>query len=144
MSAPAPAFYHQMSATDSVKRADSPDFGWHVRTVNMLMDALSNLDLYESNDELRPSGAAILAAADVLVHVEPEDRDIVEIEPYSGELSLIWRAGREKRVKAMFGQEKGPYSVYYERMVDGRVTEHHLEPNADHTYLKERLAWLHA
>jgi hypothetical protein len=142
MSAPAPAF-NQISATEATRHADSPDFGWHhVRTVNMLMDVLSNADLYESKDELRPSGVAILAAADALTHVEAQDKDSVEIEPYSGELSLIWRTGRERRVKAMFGQEKGSYSVYYERMVNGKVTEHHLEPNADHAYLKERLAWL--
>ena len=43
----------------------------------------------------------------------------------------------------MFGQEKNSYSVYYERMVDGRVTEHHLEPAASNAYLTERLTWLH-
>jgi hypothetical protein len=141
MSAPAPAFC-LMSATETIKHENDPEFVWSVRIVNRLMDVLSNPDLYESNAEPRPSGAAILAAADVLIQVEPQDKDSVEIEPYSGELSLIWRAGKEKRVKAMFGQEKGSYSIYYEQMVEGRVTEHHLEPNANHIYLRERLAWL--
>jgi len=141
MSAPAPAFC-SMSATEIVKHENDP-LNWSIRIVNRLVDALSNPDLYESKDELRPSGAAILAAADVLIHVEPQDKDSVEIEPYSGELSLIWRSGREKRVKAMFGQEKGSYSVYHERVINSRVVEHHLEPNANHEYLTGRLAWLH-
>jgi hypothetical protein len=142
MSAPARAFC-SMSATETIKHENDPAFNWSVRMVNRLVDVLSNPDLYESDNEPRPSGAAILAAADALVQLEARDKDNVEIEPYSGELSLVWRAGREKRVKTMFGQEKGSYSVYYERMLNGRVVEHHLEPNASHEYLRGRLAWLH-
>jgi len=135
-------FNCSVSATDSTERAGGLDLVGSVRTVNMLMDVLSDVNLYESKDEPKPSGWAILAAADALVHVDVQDQKNVEVEPYSGELSLIWRAGRDKRVKAMFGQEKGSYSVYHERMVDGKVVEHHLEPNAGRAYLQRRLAWL--
>lgn len=137
MSAPARALQDLTSATNVEHIL--PEF----RAVNRIVDALRDLDLYESEDELKPSPQAIVAAAGALIALSPQDAESVEIEPYSGELSLIWRAGGNKRVKAMFGQERNSYSVYYERMAGGRVVECHLRPNADNSYLVDRLTWLH-
>jgi hypothetical protein len=134
VSAPA----RSLDLTTSATSLALPQF----RLLNKLLDAISDTDLYESADEQRPSRTAIIAAAEALAQLQAQDVDRVEIEPYSGELSLIWRAGRDKRVKAMFGQEKNSYSIYYEQMSNGRVVEARLEPNADHTLLKDRLAWL--
>ncbi len=140
MSALASVFQDKTSATPYVKDGD---FIWNFRLLNDVIDAVCDVGLYESKDEQKPGAWAIVAAASALNYVARQDRDSVEIEPYSGELSLIWRAGREKRVKAMFGHEKNSYSVYYERLVGGLVVERHLERNADHAYLTGRLAWLH-
>lgn len=135
MSAPARSLYPVTSATTGeVSPLSNP-------LLEKLLAALSNPDLYES-DEPKPSPSAILAAAEALGQLEPQDVERVEIEPYSGELSLVWRAGRTKRVKVMFGQEKNSYSIYYEEMLNGRVVDGRLEPNANHTFLKDRLAWL--
>jgi hypothetical protein len=135
MSAPARCLAPMTATSGEVSALSSP---W----LKKLLDALSDADLYESDAELKPSPSAILAAAEALAHLQPQEADRVEIEPYSGELSLIWRTGRNKRVKAMFGQEKNSYSIYYEEMLNGRVVDGRLEPNADHTLLKDRLAWL--
>jgi hypothetical protein len=135
VSAPARCLDPMTATSGEVSALSSP---W----LKKLLDALSDGDLYESDEELKPSPSAILAAAEALGHLRAQDADRVEIEPYSGELSLIWRAGRNKRVKAMFGQEKNSYSIYYEEMSNGRVVDGRLEPNANHTLLKERLAWL--
>src|SRR5713101_5790548 len=124
MSALAEAFSYRTSATTNIKSNDEIYFISSFRLLNKVIDAICDVDLYESREELKPSACAIITAADALNHVSVQDVDSVEIEPYSGELSLIWKAGRNKRIKAMFGPEKNSYSVYFERMVDGRVVEH--------------------
>jgi hypothetical protein len=139
MSAPALGLIVRNTATSSGDTFVMQNF----RALNKLMDAVSDVDLYESN-EPKISPSAIIAAAEALEQLTPQEVDKVEVEPYSGELSLIWRAGRDRRVKAMFGPEKNSYSVYYERMFNGRVVEHRLNANADHAFLKDRLAWLEA
>jgi hypothetical protein len=139
MSAPALGLDLRNTATSSGDSLVLQNF----RALNKLLDAISDVDLYESN-EVKISPSAVIAAAEALEQLTSQEVDKVEIEPYSGELSLIWRAGRDKRVKAMFGPEKNSYSLYYERMLNGRVVEQRLEPNANHAYLKDRLAWLQA
>ena len=144
MSAIAEVFYRQgISAASPIKDAQQVRFAVMHRFFNKMVDAAYDSDLYESKDEPRPRAMTIIAAADVLSTLSAQDVNSVEIEPYSGEVGLVWKSGRTKRVKAMFGPERDSYSVYYEQMLNGRVTEHHLEPNPDELYLRQRLAWLH-
>ncbi|HZV89699.1 MAG TPA: hypothetical protein VFF95_19275 [Candidatus Binatus sp.] len=144
MTALASVFACRTSATPSQKGNGGDGYFWNFRLLNKVTDALCDVDLYESKEELKPTGSAVITAANALINLPPQDVDSVEIEPYQGELSLIWRAATNKRVKAMFGQAKNSYSVYYEQMADGHVIQSHLEPNADHNYLRERLTWLHS
>jgi hypothetical protein len=141
MSALSTQFIERTSATTTTRNAGEGLF-LNFRLVNKVMDALCDVDLYESPEELKPTGSAIIAAANTLKNMSPESIENVEIEPYSGELSLIWKSGRDKRVKAMFGQEPKSYSVYYEKMANGRVVERCLNTNATDNYLRDRLVWL--
>jgi hypothetical protein len=144
MTALAPVFTLKMSSTRSQRGSGGDGYFWNFRLLNKVTDALCDVDLYESKDEPKPSGNAIITAANALMNLLPEDVDNVEIEPYQGELSLIWKTTTNKRVKAMFGPAKNSYSVYFEQIVDGHAIQSHLEPSADHNYLRERLTWLHS
>jgi hypothetical protein len=109
--------------------------------LNHLLDALSDAALYEQG-EPKPSPETIALAANVLSRVEDRYRNNTEIEPYWGQLSLIWRTGREKRVKATFGGDS--VTVYHEEMIDGRVIDSGMETlrGSDTRELSARLAWL--
>lgn len=142
MSALASVFSCKSSATSPFKDRQEVSFALRFGLLNKIADAISKADLYESVEEPRPTTFAVIAAANALRHVSAQDVERVEIEPYSGELSLVWRAGRNRRVKAMFGQERDSCSIYHEQLEGGRVIQHHLEPNASHEYLRNRLTWL--
>ncbi len=141
MSALSTIFDARISASSPIGSTENLSFVLMHRSLNKIADEVFNDDMYESTEERRPSTSAILEAALVLSQL-PSEIDRVEIEPYSGELSLIWKSGRAKRVKAMFGPEKKSFSVYHEQLMSGRVVEHHLRPQANDTYLRDRLAWL--
>jgi hypothetical protein len=112
--------------------------------LNKIATEVSDADLYELRDEEKPSAKAILNAANTLGVLSLEESKAAEIEPFFGELGLIWHSGgRNKRVKAMFALD-GSLSVYHEQIVDKRVTDYHLQPGATVEYLQERLAWLRA
>jgi hypothetical protein len=135
-----------VSTASPIKTAD--DVRWAVMRgmINKLTDAVYDADLYESDDEAKPRLGAIIDAAFTLASLPSRDAAAAEIEPYSGELGLVWKSGRAKRVKAMFGQERNSYSVYFEQMLNGHVVDHHLEPHLDiddNSYLRQQLAWLH-
>jgi len=134
-----------ISATSVINTAEQIRFAGIYRLVNKVADAAFDSDLYESVGEERPSPSAIVAAVEALASVSFQEANNVQIEPYPGEVGLVWKSGRNKRVKAMFGPEPHSYSVYYEQMVNGHVVDHHLEPHiepSNHDYLKQRLAWL--
>jgi hypothetical protein len=131
------------SAASPITADDEPlQFAVMHRLLNKVIDAAYDEELYESEQELKPRPAAIVAAVQALATLSDQDADTVEVEPFSGELGLVWKSGRSKRVKAMFGPEREFYSVYHERMLNGRVIERHLEPHPDHGYLRQRLDWL--
>jgi hypothetical protein len=144
MNAIAEVFYREATSVASpIKSAEEVRFAVMHRFFNKMVDAVYDQDLYESDEEPKPRPMTIIAAADALSTLSPEDVNTVEIEPYSGELGLVWKSGRTKRVKAMFGPGRDAYSVYYEHMLNGHVVEHHLQSDPDHGYLRQRLAWLH-
>jgi hypothetical protein len=116
----------------------------NLRLLNKLTDAVFNADYYESADERRPNADTVLAAVGLLGDLNNQRADDAEIEPYFGEINLIWRAGRNKRVKATFKPNAKSYSVYSEEMRDRRAVEHNLRQNADINYLSDRLNWLTA
>ena len=90
------------------------NFALNLPAVNRIVTALTDGDLYEPPEE-KPTGKAILCAAKILGALGKEESASAEIEPFAGELSLIWRANGTKRVKAMFGPD-GSYSVYHEQL----------------------------
>ncbi len=135
-------FNSRISASSPIGSSENLSYALMHRSLNKIADEVFNDDLYESTEERRPNTSVILEAALVLSQL-PSEIDRAEIEPYSGELSLVWRSGRTKRVKAMFGPGKKSFSVYHEQLVNGRVVEHHLRPQANDAYLRDRLAWLH-
>lgn len=136
-------FDTHMTASSPMDSTENLCFALLRLSINKIADGVFNDDLYESAEERRPSGSVVVAAAATLSQLPSLERERAEIEPYSGELSLVWRSGRTKRVKAMFGPEKKSFSVYHEHLVNGRVVEHHLRPQANDVYLRDRLAWLH-
>src|SRR5271168_2203631 len=107
--------------------------------LNRFLEAVHRDELYESDAEERPSEFALVTAANALSFISLRELDGIEIEPYSGELSIIWREGRDNRVKAMFGRAKDSFTVYHEQMAHGRVVERHLETSPDSNYLRNRL-----
>jgi hypothetical protein len=115
--------------------------GLSFSSLNRVVDAVSTPEAYEDGEQI-PSASVILAAASALGNVAEKEITNVEVEPYFGEVGLIWKNGRNKRVKAIFGPDKQEYSVYHEKMVDGRVVEHIIRPNSNGEYLQDRLAWL--
>lgn len=130
------------SATTTIKGQAELLFAKNLPAFNMIAEAVSDSELYESPDEQKPSGKAMLLAASTLGALGQEEVRRVEIEPFYGELSLIWRsADRRKRVKVMFAEDRG-FSVYHELLANKHVAEHHLEPVASPEYLKTRLIWL--
>ncbi len=128
------------SATTTMTNEVEVNFALNLPAVNRIVTALTDGDLYEPPEE-KPTGKAILCAAKILGALGKEESASAEIEPFAGELSLIWRANGTKRVKAMFGPD-GSYSVYHEQLTARRVTEHHLQSGANVEYLRDRLAWL--
>jgi hypothetical protein len=137
------AFWEQgTSSTTTLKNTKQVWFAKSSPWINRVIDAVSDVDLYESAEERKPGTTTIIAAAALLADLSALDARSVEIEPYSGELSLIWRIGHS-RVKATFGMNAESFSAYHERIAGGHVIENHLEPNASKTYLNDRLAWLH-
>jgi hypothetical protein len=129
------------SATNSLR--DIVGFAVTATTINKVIEAVSDSSLYEAHEE-RPCAAAILRAANVLVNVKPVDWSTVEIEPYMGEISLNWRNGRDRRVKAIIPKNGSYFSTYHEDMQNGRVASHSLKQRVNHEYLTERLNWLRA
>jgi hypothetical protein len=115
--------------------------GLSFSSLNRVVDAVSTLEAYEDGEHA-PTASVILAAASALGHVAEKEVSHVEIEPYFGEVGLIWKNGRNKRVKAIFGPAVQACSVYHEKMVNGRVVEHEIRQNSNSQYLQERLSWL--
>jgi hypothetical protein len=107
------------------------------------MTAVGDRTLYEDVLEPRPSIGAVVSAAVTVSRLNERFQEALEIEPYWGELSLIWRSGREKRVKATFDDD-GRFSIYYEQMIGGHVTDSGmLTPQNNYSEnLTNRLAWL--
>ena len=132
-------------AANTVARVDSsvPNEALIYDLVNRIMASVADRTLYEDVSEPRPSSEAVASAAVTLYKLSADYRDELEIEPFWGQLSLIWRSGHEKRVKATFGGD-GRLSIYYERMADGHVVDSGmLTPQNNFTNnLGNRLAWL--
>ncbi|MGB7281938.1 MAG: hypothetical protein WBE13_06730, partial [Candidatus Acidiferrum sp.] len=82
--------------------------------------------------------------ARILVSLKPEDWSSVDIEPYMGEISLNWRNGRDKRVKAIVPKGGLHFATYHEARQNGRVVDHSLRQGVNQDYLAERLDWMHA
>lgn len=122
-----------------VKIAEAPAFYF----ANVLMNQVADRELYEEESEPRPSAAAIATASLALAQLDEKFREAYEIEPFWGQLSLVWRSDQGKRVKATFGGN-GAFSVYHEQLRQGRVIDSQLETLSSDpiSYLKERLAWL--
>ena len=146
MSSISTAFDDRVSVSSPIGRSESLSWAFINFAMNKIADRVFDDDLYESLEERKPSISTMVDAAIALSGLSPQDRKAVQIEPFSGELGLVWASGRAKRVKAIFGPERGAYSVYHEHMLNGRVVDHHLEPQLDvedPSYLRQRLAWLH-
>jgi hypothetical protein len=138
-----PLLVHASSATTAIYRGCADiQMRMNLRLLNKLADAVFNADLYESAEEPKPSPDTVLAAVTVLGDLTSQKADEAEIEPYFGEINLIWKTGKSKRVKATFRPNAKSYSVYYEEMQDRRAVQHNLRPNADINYLQDRLSWL--
>jgi hypothetical protein len=142
MNALSAVFDSKITASSPIGSTEDISFALLHRSLNKITDKVFEDDLYESAEEQRPQASALVSAALALSFLSLQDMDTVEIEPYSGELGLVWKSGRTKRVKAMFRAKDEYFSVYHEQMIGGRVSEHHLQPNADNDYLRNRLAWL--
>lgn len=111
--------------------------------IERLMLVLGDRSIYEDDTEPKPSRDALVTAAFILSGLSDHFRNNCEIEPFWGQLSLIWRSGLEKRVKATFGGD-GTLSIYHERMAGGRVVDSGMEVTHGPagSVLAERLAWL--
>jgi hypothetical protein len=109
----------------------------NVAVVNALIDALSDTELYES-EESKPSADVVTRAANALATVPIQT---AEIAPYFGEINVTWRT-QSARVKAIFGPQAEVFSVYREFMTGDRVTFHFLQPNATVGYLHSSIEWL--
>jgi hypothetical protein len=105
---------------------------------NKLVDAVSDRDLYESDDEPQPQPGLIHRAADILSSVSLEGADV---SPFFGEIDVTWQSNGV-RVKATFGPDPALFYVYRECFENGRVAYSHLQENADPGYLQESLQWL--
>lgn len=110
----------------------------NIGAFNKLVDAVSNLDLYESDDEPKPRLALVHRAADILSSVSLEN---AEVAPSYGEINVTWKANGV-RVKATFGPDPDLFYVYREGFENGRVVYSHMEENASPAYLKASLQWL--
>jgi len=143
MSALAPplAFYTQNTAAQAETSAPSEASLYEL--LNRLMEAVGDRSLYEDIHEPRPGAGAVVTAAVTLSRLNDRFRDTLEIEPFWGQLSLVWRSGRERRVKATFGGD-GRLSIYYEQMIDGRVIDSGMDTPQDNFtgHLANRLIWL--
>jgi hypothetical protein len=129
------------SATNNLR--DIIGFAVTATTINKVAEAVSEASLYEAHEE-RPGAVSILLAASILMNVKPLDWSTVEIEPFMGEISLNWRNGRERQVKAIVPKHGSHFSAYHEDMQNGRVVQHSLKQGVTHEYLAERLTWLRA
>jgi hypothetical protein len=143
-----------MNATVTARIGQFPPDGSAVEVKRQAMDqvalnfadrilrVLGDRDFREDESEPIPNSSAVADAAMILARLDEQRRNDFEIEPFWGQLSLIWRSGAGKRVKATIGGD-GSFSVYHERMADGRVVESELvNPQNRVGYLNERLAWL--
>ena len=141
MSATAISFYALNTATrdETFNPREAVIFG----LANRIMQTVGDRSLYEDDTEPQPNTNALVAATIALSKMDELFRDSCEIEPYWGQLSLVWRSGREKRVKATFGAE-GTLSIYHERMAEGKVVDSGMEIVQDDVarHLANRLAWL--
>jgi len=109
-----------------------------ITVLNKIVDAISNADLYESEDEPRPHALLITKTAKALSGISVAK---AEIAPFFGEINVTWKEGGI-RVKATFGPDPALFSVYRERFEEGHVTQSHLEENANLDYLEASLQWL--
>lgn len=110
----------------------------NIGAFNKLVDAVSDPDLYESDDEPKPHVKLVHRAADILSNVSLEN---AEVTPFYGEIDVTWKANGV-RVKATFGPDPAVFYVYREGFEDGRVVYSHMEENADLDYLQDSLQWL--
>jgi hypothetical protein len=110
----------------------------NIGTFNAIVNAISDTDLYEAQDEPPPSFAVIRNAANILESIPIEG---AEVAPYFGEINVTWRIGRN-RVKATFGPEPNVFYVYQEQMEQGRVVHNHLEEHPDIDFLRTALRGL--
>jgi hypothetical protein len=110
----------------------------NIGAFNKLVDAISNLDLYESDVEPKPQLGLIRHAADILSGVSLDGADVA---PFYGEIDVTWKASG-LRVKATFGPDPALFYVYRECLENGRVAYSHMQENADQAYLQESLQWL--
>jgi len=107
--------------------------------LNALIDASSDMDLYESDEELHPSAKLLKIAANTLSGTPIEH---AEIAPYLGEINVTWKKyGR--RVKAIFGPSPNTFMIYREEMEEGKVIDKKLEANADPGKLHKSIEWLY-
>jgi hypothetical protein len=109
-----------------------------VGVLNVLVDACCDTDLYESDEETRPSPELLKQAAAVLDSLPIAH---AEIAPYFGEIDVTWKR-HNRRVKAIFGPSATSFSVYCEEMQNGRTVTNRLRTNADKQSLCESIKWL--
>lgn len=110
----------------------------NIGAFNKLVDAVSDPDLYENDDEQKPRLALVHRAADILSSVSLEN---AEVAPSYGEINVTWKANG-LRVKATFGPDPDLFYVYREGFENGHVAYSHMEENASPAYLQDSLQWL--
>lgn len=115
------------------------------RLAELLARATLDNDLYESEDEPRPSAEVLARALNVLSALPRGFVRHIEVYPYFGEINILWRNPRKNgRVKATFGPAIDSCCVYWEQMANGRVSSHDLVKNANGNDVQMWVKWLYS